>query len=285
MVASHGKRCLYEILGVSRDCSPEDIRVAYRKLALQRHPDKLISQAGISEKEANAAFQDLVNAYEVLSVPNERSWYDSHRTRLLFSETKTTSSSNSAVPDLVSYYSNSCYSGFGDTGKGFYKVYGDLFEKIYEQEVASAKKLKLDSVREAPSMGNLDCEYAQVTAFYKYWSGFSSVMDFWWADERDVELGYDRESRRTYGDQNKKCRKKAKKEYNETVRGLAEFVKKRDRRIFEMKMKKALEEEKKKEELKEKKKQEKKELERQKLERAKLAKSKSRIKNPVPTIS
>ncbi|MCL7022844.1 hypothetical protein MKW94_003666 [Papaver nudicaule] len=115
-------------------------------------------------------------------------------------------------------------------------------------------------------MGNLNCDYTQVTAFYNYWSGFSSCMEFWWADEHDVELGYDRKSRRLYEEQNKKSRKKAKKEYNETVRGLAEFVKKRDKRVVEMKMKKALEEEKKKEELKEKKK----ELERQKLERARL---------------
>ncbi|MCL7036710.1 hypothetical protein MKW94_016521 [Papaver nudicaule] len=269
MAASSGKRCYYEILGLNRDCSPEEIRSSYRKLALQRHPDKLISQAGISEKEANAAFQELLNAYEVLSDPKERSWYDSHRNKILFSQPKSSGSSScSPVPDLFSYYSNSCYSGFGHTGKGFYKVYGDLFDKIYEQEVAAAKKLGLglDFVREAPLMGNLNCDYTQVTAFYNYWSGFSSCMEFWWADEHDVELGYDRKSRRLYEEQNKKSRKKAKKEYNETVRGLAEFVKKRDKRVVEMKMKKALEEEKKKEELKEKKK----ELERQKLERARL---------------
>lgn len=270
MAASAGKRCLYEILGISRDCSPEEIRSAYRKLALQRHPDKLVSQAGISEKEANAAFQELVNAYEVLSDPKERSWYDSHRNKILFSEPGKGSSSSSAqsVPDLFPYYSNSCYSGFGHTGKGFYKVYGDLFDKIYEQEVSTAKKLGLglEAVREAPLMGNLNCDYTQVTAFYNYWSGFSSIMEFWWADEQDVEMGYDRKSRRQAEEHNKKCRKKAKKEFNEMVRGLAEFVKKRDKRVVEMKIKKMQEMEKKKEELNEKKK----EMQRQKLERARL---------------
>ncbi|KAI3955143.1 hypothetical protein MKX01_034172 [Papaver californicum] len=269
MAVPVGKRCLYEILGLNRDCSPEEIRSAYRKLALQRHPDKLITQAGISEKQANAAFQELLNAYEVLSDPKERSWYDSHRNKILFSGPgKGSSSSSQSVSDLFSYYSNSCYSGYGHTGKGFYKVYGDLFDKIYEQEVSTAKKLGLglDAVREAPLMGNLNCDYTQVTAFYNYWSGFSSIMEFWWADEEDVGMGCHRQSRRIAEEHNKKCRKKAKKEFNETVRGLAEFVKKRDKRVIEMKIKKMQEMEKKKEELKEKKK----ELERQKLERARL---------------
>ncbi|MCD7473390.1 hypothetical protein HAX54_015225 [Datura stramonium] len=265
VMASSEKRCLYEVLGVNRDCTADEIRSAYRKLALQRHPDKLV-RSGVPEAEATAAFQELVNAYEVLSDARERAWYDSHRSQILFSNSGPTNSSNSgSVPDLFSFFSNSVYSGYSDKGKGFYKVYGDLFEKIYQNDLNFARKLGTDLPKEAPLMGNLESPYAQVTAFYNYWLGFVTVMDFCWADQYDVMAGPNRKSRRVMEDENKKLRKKARREYNETVRGLAEFVKKRDKRVIDMQMKRNEEMEKKKEEERE----GRKELERQKAERAK----------------
>ncbi|XP_068654635.1 DNAJ protein JJJ1 homolog [Aristolochia californica] len=267
---SDKKRCLYEVLGLSRDCSPEEIRSAYKKLALQHHPDKLIS-SGVSEEVATARFQEIVNAYEVLSDPRERAWFDSHRSQILFSDPNSKSGSLSGFFDslnLFSYFSNSAYSGFSDTGKGFFNVYGDLFSKIYAQEVEFARKLGLGTgaVRVAPLMGNMDSPYSQVSAFYAHWLGFCSIMDFSWADEYHASAGPNRKSRRIMEEENKKARKKAKREYNETIRGLAEFVKKRDKRVIEMQMKKRLEEEKKRAKEKEKKEEEM----RAKLERARL---------------
>lgn len=157
------KRCLYEVLGLSLDCSVDEIRSAYKKLALQRHPDKLV-KSGLSEAEATAQFQELVNAYEVLSNPRERAWYDSHRSQILFASPTHAAgnSSNSVyVPNLFSYFSNSVYSGYSDSGKGFYKVYGDVFEKIYQNECNFAKRLGLGVPKEAPLMGNLDSYYTQ----------------------------------------------------------------------------------------------------------------------------
>ncbi|KAJ0643565.1 putative transcription factor C2H2 family [Helianthus annuus] len=221
-MASPEKRCLYEVLNLPRDCTADEIRSAYRKLALQRHPDKLI-KSGIPESEATASFQELVNAYEVLSDARERAWYDSHRSQILFSGT--TSSSSAVVPDLFTFFSNSVYSGFSDKGKGFYKVYGDVFDKIYMNELNYAKRLGLGNVvKEAPVMGNLESVYEQVNAFYGYWLGFVTVMDFVWADEYDVMSGPNRKSRRLMEEENKKIRKRARREYIETVRGLAEFV-------------------------------------------------------------
>lgn len=104
----------------------------------------------------------------------------------------------------------------------------------------------------------------QVTAFYKYWLGFVTVLDFFWADQYDVMQGPNRKSRRLMEDENKKSRKKARREYIETVRGLAQFVKKRDTRVIDMQMKRNEEMERKREEEK----QRKKELERQKAEKA-----------------
>lgn len=162
-MASSEKRCLYEVLGLGRDCSADEIRSAYKRLALQRHPDKLV-QSGVPEAQATAAFQELVNAYEVLSDARERSWYDSHRNQILFSSSSTPAASGSSsgfVPDLFSFYSNSVYSGYADSGRGFYKVYADLFEKIYANELNFAKKLGLPLPKEAPVMGNLESPYAQ----------------------------------------------------------------------------------------------------------------------------
>lgn len=105
----------------------------------------------------------------------------------------------------------------------------------------------------------------QVTAFYSYWLGFTTVMDFCWVDQYDVMAGINRKSRRVMEDENKKLRKKARREYNETVRGLAEFVKKRDKRVIDMQVKRNEEMERKREEEQARRK----ELERLKEERAK----------------
>ncbi|XP_059443523.1 DNAJ protein JJJ1 homolog [Corylus avellana] len=256
------KRCHYEVLGLSRDCAADEIRSAYRKLALQRHPDKLV-QSGLSQAEATARFQELAQAYEVLSDPKERAWYDSHRSQILFADSNP--STNSTVPNLFSFFSNTVYSGYSDSGRGFYKVYSDLFSKIYASELDFASKLGLgrESVRQAPAMGNLESPYAQVSAFYNYWLGFSTVMDFVWADQYDAMAGPNRKSRRVMEEENKKVRKKARREFNETVRGLAEFVKKRDKRVIDMAVKRNLEMEKKRELERERKR----ELEREKMER------------------
>ncbi|KAE9601918.1 hypothetical protein Lal_00040779 [Lupinus albus] len=262
-MAASTKRCHYEVLAVSRDSSPDEIRSAYRRLALQRHPDKLV-QSGISQSEATAQFQELQHAYEVLSDPKERAWYDSHRSQILFSDTNSVGSS--VVPDLFPFFSNTVYNGYTDSGKGFYKVYSDVFDKIHSNEINFAKKMGIgvDSVRQAPVMGNLESPYAQVTAFYSYWLGFATVMDFCWVDEYDVMAGPDRRTRRRMEEENNKARKKARKEYNDTVRKLADFVKKRDKRVIDMKVKKNAEMEKKKEEEREMKRR----LEKEKKERA-----------------
>ncbi|MBC6472427.1 MAG: J domain-containing protein [Hormoscilla sp. GM102CHS1] len=64
-------RNYYEILGVPRDASVEEIKKAYRKLARQYHPD-----LNPGDKEAEERFKDINEAYEVLSDPNRRSQYD-----------------------------------------------------------------------------------------------------------------------------------------------------------------------------------------------------------------
>lgn len=65
------QRDFYEILGVSRSASADDIKKAYRKLALKYHPDK-----NPGDKDAEAKFREATEAYEVLSDQEKRARYD-----------------------------------------------------------------------------------------------------------------------------------------------------------------------------------------------------------------
>ena len=70
-----GKRDYYEILGVSRDATPEEIKKAYRKLALKYHPDRHPPE---KKKWAEEKFKEISEAYEVLMDPEKRRLYDTY---------------------------------------------------------------------------------------------------------------------------------------------------------------------------------------------------------------
>jgi molecular chaperone DnaJ len=65
------KKDFYEVLNVARSASQEEIKAAYRKLALQYHPDR-----NPGNKEAEEKFKEAAEAYEVLSNPEKRKQYD-----------------------------------------------------------------------------------------------------------------------------------------------------------------------------------------------------------------
>lgn len=66
----------YEILGVSKDASEDEIKKAYRKLAVKYHPDKLANASEKERQEGEDKFKEISEAYDILSDPQKRQQYD-----------------------------------------------------------------------------------------------------------------------------------------------------------------------------------------------------------------
>ncbi|KAJ3415838.1 hypothetical protein HDV05_003902 [Chytridiales sp. JEL 0842] len=268
------QKCHYEVLGVERLATDDDIKKAYRKKALIWHPDKNPDNV----TEANRMFSQIQQAYEVLSDAQERAWYDSHREQILRGDDLEVQSSESSssgrfwnpdatsTEELMRYFSSSCYTGFDDNTTGFYKVFDTVFRKLQQEEL-HAYKTDLECVNEVDELMAYDLPFGNsktlyeptLRTLYAVFSNFSSVKSFRWFDRFRLSDAPDRHVRRYMEKENMKSREAARRDFNETVRRLATYVQKRDPRY-----KKYLEEQKqirdrKAEELESRKKQQKKE--------------------------
>ncbi|XP_054273459.1 dnaJ homolog subfamily C member 21 [Macrosteles quadrilineatus] len=217
-------KCYYEVLGVPKDSGEEEIKKAYRKLALQWHPDKNPSNI----EEAKEQFQLVQQAYEVLSDGNERAWYDKHRESIL----KGGAGENyvDTALDVFQYFSSSCFVGYGNDEKSFYSVYREVFNKIAAED--SEYYSDSDSEFEIPTFGQSDSSFDDVVQpFYSYWQGYSTKRSYAWLNVYDIKEAPNRKVARLMEKDNKKVRDEAKKQRNEEVRALVQFVKKRDKRV------------------------------------------------------
>src|SRR5947208_6890886 len=71
ILTSNGKRDYYEVLGVARGATDQEIKSAYRKLAMQYHPDR-----NPNNPEAEEKFKECSEAYAILADGEKRSVYD-----------------------------------------------------------------------------------------------------------------------------------------------------------------------------------------------------------------
>ena len=104
-----GKRDYYDVLGVDRNASEDDIKKAFRKLARQHHPD--LHSEPDKKKAAEEKFKEAGEAYEILSDADRRKKYD------MFGHAAAGQGSGAE--------------GFGFGGGGFGDVFGDIFEDFF----------------------------------------------------------------------------------------------------------------------------------------------------------
>jgi DnaJ family protein A protein 5 len=242
-------RCHYDVLGVPRDADASAIKKAHRRAALIHHPDKNVNKSEDEREGSVAEFKLVQAAYECLSDPVERKWYDEHRDMILRGCVAGNGGGgadggggDSFVYDVMPFQFAGCYDGYDDGDpNGFYSVYEEVFSRIFQGErdgYVSESNIDVEKMSNAHlsevRLGDSASAWDDVSAFYNAWDGFTSCLSFAWEDTfhlNAIREAPNRRVRRLMEDENKKKRKAAKKERVEEVCALVRFVKKRDPRV------------------------------------------------------
>lgn len=174
-------------------------------------------------------FSKIQNAYQVLSDPQERAFYDRHREGILRKgKSSRVAQSGYSVDDLMNFFDPSVFKGYGDDPKGFYSVYRELFAFLEDLE---AEESDNPSRYSFTSFGSKNTPFEpSLKYFYDKFIHFSSIRVFYEADNYDDGYAENRRHRRAIGKENQKFRDAMRREYNDTVRNLAAWVRKRDPR-------------------------------------------------------
>ena len=188
-------------------------------------------------EETTRLFAEVQSAYEVLSDPQERAWYDAHRDAFLRGSDDTSGEQFehnvriTTANDILKLFTLfNARVDFSDSPTGFYGVLRETFDKLAKEEELACEWDGLDPVA-YPSFGHASDGYDDVVRpFYAVWSGFSTRKSFSWADLYRYSDAPDRRVRRMMEKENKRFREEGIREFNDAVRSLVAFVKKRDHR-------------------------------------------------------
>ena len=128
----------YELLGVHRNASEAEIKRAFRRLAVQYHPDK-----NPGDKTAEDKFKEINHAYEVLSDPEKRAYYD---------QFGVAPGAGGAGPG-----------GFGGFGGGMGDIFGDIFGEFFGGGRGRSRAVAGDDVRYNLTIGFADAAFGTST--------------------------------------------------------------------------------------------------------------------------
>ena len=133
----------YEILGVKKNASDDEIKKSYRKLAMKYHPDR-----NKDDKESERKFKEVSAAYEVLKDSEKRSAYDQY--------------------GHDAFRQGGGGQGFGDFGGGF----SDIFEDLFSEFTGGSRRSNTSSNRGADLRYNMNVSlsdaYSGIKNFVKY---------------------------------------------------------------------------------------------------------------------
>lgn len=201
---------------------------------MELHPDRNYGNV----EETTKQFAEVQSAYEVLSDAQERSWYDTHRDTILRSEDDVSGehyehnvriTTAQDVTRIITRFHGPV--DFSDSPTGFYSMLRDTFDDLAREEQLTCEWEDLDLV-EYPSFGHANDHYEDtVKHFYAVWNGFVTKKTFSWEDIYRYSDAPDRRVRRMMEKENKRLREEAIRAFNDAVRSLVAFVKKRDPRF------------------------------------------------------
>lgn len=249
------KRDYYEVLEIERQATDDEyaclpccclisstnvsrrIKKAYRRKALELHPDRNYGDV----ENATAKFAEVQSAYEVLSDPQERAWYDSHREAILRGDSGEAEedehyehnvrlTSTNDIVSLMSRFNSSV--PFTDAPNGFYGILAETFANLAREEDAACDWEGIEPI-DHPEFGSKEDNYEDVVRpFYRVWINFSTKKSFSWRDRYRASDAPDRATRRLVEKENKKFRDEGVRDFNDAVRALVAFVRKRDPRYI-----------------------------------------------------
>jgi len=187
------------------------------------HPDRNYDNV----EEATRLFTGIQAAYEVLSDPQEREWYDSHREQILHGDHDSGVSGGPSHPvsvttseDVLEWFSTfAAKISYDDSSRNnFYTIVGAAFKKLADEEITAAEQVGEDAPY-YPDFGNSKSTHEDwVKQFYAVWGGFRTLKSFSWCDVYRYSDAPDRRIKRIMEKENKKFRDAGIREFNDSVR-------------------------------------------------------------------
>lgn len=157
----------YRILGVPDSSSQEEIRRAFRSLALKWHPDMHVGESPESIAYAEGIFKEIVQAYETLSDPKKRSDYDYHRGYQISRPEPRTTYQSSTKEETTRQSGSYSYS----------RYYGPEYGYYYQRTDSACHNIKKDRSAQKKGWFARNTRTIIISVLYSLWLICSKPID------------------------------------------------------------------------------------------------------------